>query len=385
MSAGDQAARRSVSGARRVLVLGATGNFGARISRRLAARGDIQLLVSSRDAGSAERHAHDIAKEDGGVLGIALNQKAENLTQQLRELAPDVVIHTAGPYQGQDYRVAEACIEAGCHYVDLADGREFVAKIGVLDKAARQSGVAVVSGASTLPTLPAAVIDHLRSDFAAIDAVQTCIAPAHRTPRGPGTVSAVLSYCGKPFSVPIEGQTKQRFGWQNLRGFHMPGLGLRLRAACDVPDFDVLPDYVEGLKTVEFHAALEAPWEHLALWSMAWLTRLGLVRSWESQIERFIVIGERLRRLGSETGGMRVRVRGTDEEGRRKQCEWHLVARRNHGPEIPCTPSIVVAEKLLEGTISPGAGACVGLLSLEEFEGAMVDFEIESRWYSKEG
>jgi len=38
------------------------------------------------------------------------------------------VIHCAGPFQSQDYRVALAAMAAGAHYLDLADGRQFVAR-----------------------------------------------------------------------------------------------------------------------------------------------------------------------------------------------------------------------------------------------------------------
>ena len=368
---------------RRILVLGATGNFGARISRRLAVREDIRLVVSSRDEDRARSHANDISSAGADISAIALDQSAPDLPERLRSIAPDVVIHTAGPYQGQDYSVAKACIDAGCHYVDLADGRDFVANIGILDDAARAAGVAAISGASTLPALPAAVVDEVQAEFDAIESVEICIAPAHRTPRGPSTVRAVLSYCGRPFEIPVNGKRQRRYGWQDLRGFRMPGLGLRLSAACDVPDFDVLPSYVEGLRTVEFRAALEAPWEHIALWSMAWLTRLGLVRTWDKQVGRFISLGERLMFLGSETGGMRVRVRGKTRIGQPSEQEWRLIARRNHGPEIPCTPSIVIAEKLLAGEIAPGARPCVGLLSLVEFESAMSGFDIETQLLAK--
>ncbi len=376
---------RLADGARRVLVLGGTGNFGARISRRLAARSDLQLVVSSRTEARARSHADDISAVEGAVGAVALDQSAPDLSDRLRSIAPDVVIHTAGPYQGQDYSVAQACIDAGCHYVDLADGRQFVSRIDTLDEAARHAGVTVISGASTLPTLPAAVIDAVRDDFDSIESVESCIAPAHRTPRGPSTVRAVLSYCGRPFDVPVGGQPQRRYGWQDLRWFRMPGLGLRLRAACDVPDFEVLPKYVPGLQSVEFHAALEVPWEHMTLWLLAWLTRFGLVRRWDRHAGAFVAIGKWLQFLGTDRGGMRVRVRGTGRDGRALGKEWRLIARYNHGPEIPCTPSIVIAEKLLAGRISPGARPCVGLLSLDEFEAAMSDFNISTNLHTEEG
>jgi saccharopine dehydrogenase-like NADP-dependent oxidoreductase len=45
----------------------------------------------------------------------------------LASLAPDLVIHCAGPVQGQDYRVAFASMACGANYIDIADGRDLVA------------------------------------------------------------------------------------------------------------------------------------------------------------------------------------------------------------------------------------------------------------------
>jgi short subunit dehydrogenase-like uncharacterized protein len=72
------------------------------------------------------------------VLGGAeLDATGPGLAHRFTELGVNTVVHTAGPFQGQDYTVALAAIDAGCHYVDLGDGRQFVCGIGRLDAAAR--------------------------------------------------------------------------------------------------------------------------------------------------------------------------------------------------------------------------------------------------------
>lgn len=53
--------------------------------------------------------------------------------------------------------MARACIALGCHYVNLADARAFVAGIDALDADARSGNVLVVSGASSVPCLTSAV------------------------------------------------------------------------------------------------------------------------------------------------------------------------------------------------------------------------------------
>src|ERR1700692_4860883 len=115
----------------RVLIIGGYGNFGSYIARSLAQDGHIRLLIGGRSrertqafaaslnaAHPAEGHAIDI----DGDLGEALGR-----------IAPDIVIHTTGPFQTQDHRVAQACIAHGSHYLDLADARKFVTTIDRLD------------------------------------------------------------------------------------------------------------------------------------------------------------------------------------------------------------------------------------------------------------
>ena len=366
----------------RVVVFGGTGHFGARICRRLAKEPGLELVVTSRSLARADSLVSEI-HDDGGlatVTSAVVDQNAGDLASQLKDLKPTVVIHTAGPYQGQDYRVAKACIVAGCHYVDLADGRQFVAGFDVLDAEAKAAGVVLISGASTLPGVSSAVVDEIRGRFQNIERIETSIAPAHQTPRGLGTVRAVLSYCGAPFDTWCEGGWRTVHGWQDLRWQRYPSLGRRLSGACDVPDLALFPDYVRGVRTVSFHAALEAPWEQLGLWAMAWLTRAGMVRDWTKLAPRFSAMSKRLIRFGSIRGGMQLRIEGTGLDGKARTCHWHLVAEQNHGPEIPCTPAIVVAKQLLEGKLSKsGAYPCLGLFTVAEFMQDLSGFDVSVR------
>lgn len=311
------------------------------------------------------------------VSAASLDQDAPSFASDLRALAPGIVVHTAGPYQGLSYAVAKTCLEIGSHYVDLADGREFVQGFNALHGDAVSKNLLLVTGASTLPGLSSVVIDSLRDRFRSIDAVEISIAPAHQTPRGRSTISAVLSYCGKPFRVLVNGSWETRYGWQDLRRQRYPALGTRLSAACDVPDLGLLPDYVPGLQTATFHAALEAKWEQVALWLMAALTRAHLVRSWHKLVPIFQRTSDRLINCGSDVGGMQVRLTGKGTDGGIKAVCWDLVARRNHGPEIPCTPALILVRKLLAGLLTKrGAYPCLGLFTLDDFDKEVSDLDI---------
>ncbi|MGI9265427.1 MAG: saccharopine dehydrogenase family protein [Gammaproteobacteria bacterium] len=369
-----------MSGNKRVVVIGGTGHFGGRICHRLVGDPNTELLVTSRSLESAQALVRELQSSTpkAEVSAAELNQSLQTFPQDLAKLRPDIVIHTAGPYQGQDYRVAEACIACGSHYVDLADGREFVEEFDSLNARAKAKGVLLVSGASTLPGLSSAIVDYLYAEFDTISAVEISIAPAHQTPRGPGTIAAVLSYCGKPFQVLEDGEWVTRYGWQNMRRQSYPEVGSRWSAACDVPDLGLLAGYLPDPQTVTFHAALEAKWEQIALWLMAGLTRIGLIRSWQGLVPSFGWISDRLIGFGSDKGGMHVRVSGIGTNGRPMIRNWNLTARRNHGPEIPCTPALILARKLVAGKISrTGAVACLGLISMADFDAEVDDLEID--------
>ncbi len=362
-----------------IVVLGATGHFGARIARRIAGEPGTRLVVTSRSRESAEALAGEL---DAGGTGVAvqaaaLDQAAGDFPARLAGLRPDIVIHTAGPYQGQDYRVARACAECGSHYIDLADGRRFVEDFESLHQLAVEHDVLLVSGASTLPGLSSVVYAAIRDRFSTIDTIEVSIAPAHQTPRGLGTVSSVLSYCGKPFEVLADGAWVTRHGWQDLRRMRYPDLGSRLAGACDVPDLGLFPRYLRDLRTMSFHAALEARWEQLALWLMAWAVRTRLVRDWSRLSTGFQRLSRRLTGLGSDRGGMHMRFSGSASDGLPKTVTWYLVAHDNHGPEIPCTPALILARQLAAGSITRrGACPCWNLFELADFDAEVSDYAI---------
>lgn len=366
-----------------ILVLGATGHFGARIARRIASEPGTRLIVTSRSVEAAQAFAESLNDRDASndVIAAGLDQDSDDFGHALASLEPNIVVHTAGPYQGQNYRVANACIECGSHYVDLADGREFVRDFSALNERAVANDVLLVSGASTLPGLSSVVVAGSLDMFGSIRSIEISIAPAHQTPRGSGTVAAVLSYCGKPFDALIQNSWRRLYGWQGLKSIRYRDLGLRLAAACDVPDLDLFPEHLEGLETVTFHAALEAKWEQLALWVMAATVRMGIVKDWSKHAEKFKRLSEQLISLGSDRGGMQIRLGGTDSAGQSRIVDWVLTAGQNHGPEIPCTPALIIARKLASGDLPQrGAIACWNLFTLEDFDREVADLDIQWRF-----
>jgi hypothetical protein len=367
-----------------VLVLGGAGVFGRRICCRLAREKGIRLIVGGRTATKARSVA--AALEGGGAIVEACALDApRDLPRRLgADPAIRLVIHTAGPFEGQGYAVAEAAIAAGVHYVDLADGRRFVCDIVRLDEAARRAGVLVVAGASSVPGLSGAAIATLRRHFRRVDEIAIGIVPGNRVTLGAAAVATVLGFVGKEVPVWRDGRWRHAIGWQGLhrRRVTCPGaapLPPRWLALCDVPDLELWPMRDPTLRRVTFAAGLDLAVLHLGLWALSWPVRIGVLSGLERFAPFLTRIAASLERFGSDRGAMFVELAGEGRDGAPLRQLWRLIAGSGHGPCIPALPAVVVARKLLRGTLDRrGATPCIDLFELAEIEAECRDLDIVS-------
>jgi Saccharopine dehydrogenase NADP binding domain len=351
----------------KVLILGGYGNFGARICRALVGNSSIQLLVGGRDLRRAESFAQMLGAP---CRGVSVDLRSEDFVHRLREIGPDLIIHTAGPFQQQGYIVARASASMGAHYIDLADGRRFVCDFAEnLDEIFRKAGRFAVTGASTVPALSSAVVDHLCAGWSYIESIDTCIAPAQTAPRGRATLAAVLGYCGEPIQVWTKGGWHVRIGWASPTVVRFARLRPRLGALCDIPDLELFPQRYAGVREVMFRAALEVQISQRVFAMLAALRSVRVMPRLDHFAGVLNTLANGLDAFGSSLGGMFVRVRGIDAENRSAEYAWHLAADNDTGPEIPCMAAILLARRLAEGAeIRVGAHPCTGLLKLGDFE-----------------
>jgi hypothetical protein len=316
------------------IITGGLGDFGARISRALSADPSLDVTAASRNPDRGPRDVID----DSRIRKSRLDLTAPDFPDNLARLRPKLVIHCAGPFQGQGYGVAAAARFAGAHYIDLADGREFVTRFAQTnDAATRAAGLLAVTGASTLPALSSAVIDSLIGRFVSLREIQIVIAPAQRAERGAATIAGVFSYAGEPF---------QWLRMTNALRARLAGpapcphdrLGARLpHAMCLTSN---LSQRYPGVQTVQFRAALKSA-QHAALRLAAAMHRCGLRLPLSAGLRRFdwrpaCWTHSAARRYGGKSAA---RI-----NGRSSQVEWNLLAENNHGPEIPCMAAILLHE-----------------------------------------
>jgi hypothetical protein len=361
----------------RVVVLGGYGNFGARISRALAGDPSIDLVIAGRDGARYAALAGEL-----GAAHAVLDSSAADFAQQLQSTGCELLIHTAGPFQGQAYEVAQAAARVGAHYVDLADGRRFVCDFApAMDAAFRAAGRCAVAGASTVPALSCAVVDHALGEFSRLDTIDICIAPAQRAPRGVATLAGVLSYCGEPVRVWKEGRWQDVIGWADRTRVDFARLKTRRGAVCDIPDLELLPSRYPQAHSVMFRAALEVGFTQAVFAALSGLRRASLIPSPTFLAGVLHHTGGLFDAFGTPLGGMVVKLTGQGAHGQDLARAWHLTAPDFNGPEIPAMPAILLARKLASGKAWPaGAQACMGLLALTDFEPLFARWSMQTEW-----
>ena len=359
----------------RVAIIGGYGNFGAHVARSLAGDPAIQLIIAGRSLGKARAAAaalDAVNPAEAGVYDLAGPPEA------LAALRPDLVINMVGPYNGQSYAVAHAAIACGAHYCDIADAREFVTGIGVLDAGAKTAGVAVIAGASSIPALTAAYADAALNHMRSIRVLDYGISGAEQSNAGAGTVAAVLSFVGQRFTHLIAGRMAEVAGWGDQRRAHIPGVGNRWFGRANAPDLDLFAARYPGLRDHSFWAGHAIMPMHFGTVLMGWLTRIGLLPRLDRFASQLVSIASLFNWLGTGTSGFFMTIEGEGADGAPLTRRHWIVARSGHGPLIPCIPVILIARRLAGGErLEPGARPCLGIVTLAEFRAAFADFDVE--------
>jgi hypothetical protein len=350
-----------------VLILGAFGTFGRLITDALAESTDLPMIAAGRRLPEVHPEFRP------GIRSLAIDSK--NLSAAvLEELGPAVVVDTVGPFQTRDRTLAKACIDLGIHYLDLADGREFVSNVCALDAAAVARNVLVVSGASTVPALSSAVIENLAAAFSEVEEIDIGIAPAYSGPRGLATIRSVLGYVGRTIPVWRQAKTGCALGWgETKRHRYPPPVGRRNLSLIDVPDTSLIPPRYPALRQLSIRAGHEVPLVHHALRLLGILVRIGMIRDLAAHARMMQRAAGWFDGLGSNNGAMHVRLRGRGMDGASQSRTWTLIAENADGPRIPTLAAILLTKKLLNlPGYAPlalrGALPASHLLTLREFE-----------------
>ncbi len=358
----------------KILIIGGYGTFGGRLAHLLADDERLTLLIAGRSKQKAEAFCKQLSsKAEKAALFFDRDGDVES---QIRDIAPTLVVDATGPFQiyGDDpYRVVKVCIANGVDYVDLADGTDFVKNVGQFDQEAKAGNIFVLSGVSSLPVLSAAVIRRLSKDLQKINSITAGIAPSPYAGVGLNVIRAISSYAGKRLQLVRDGQPAFAYALTETMRYTIspPGrlpLDNNLFSLVDVPDLQVLPDLWPQLDTVWMGAGPVPEILHRMLIGLSWLVRMRLLPSLLPFASLFHFVMNILR-WGDHRGGMFVLIHGRDQDGKKVERSWHLVAEGNDGPFIPSMGVTALIKNILSGK-KPFSGARPGTqdVELEDYE-----------------
>jgi hypothetical protein len=362
-----------------ILVLGAAGQFGTRLCDRIAQLPEVRLLLAGRDGAKLATLQQTLPPDRSNT--VTLDVTAPNFAVTLRALKPNLVLHLAGPFQGQDYAVAQACIAAGAAYIDMADGRDFVQNFSSLNLAAQQAGVSLVTGVSTVPAFSAAIIDAFIPRFAKLETLDYGISAGLKTGLGRATLEAVLRYCGKPYPILHHGQLHQTYGLSQPRTHDYPlPVGRRALVDCEIPDLTLFPSRYPTLQTMAFGSCIDAPGLSPLLGSMSWLVAHGCLRDWNFLAAAILPFMRMMKIFGSRASGFFMALTGIGSDGKQLRILFELVAHDGYGLQIPITPVMVLVKRWLSGAgLPPGAYPCLDLMTLRDCATELAAYPIT--WY----
>ena len=352
----------------RVMVVGGAGVFGSRLVDGLAATTDARVIVAGRNPARCEAAALAVrARYPASRIETAVIDVRTATPEALRASGACIVVDAAGPFQDAEPSLPTAAITAGIDYIDLADARDFVARFPRLDGAARAAGVVAVTGMSSTPALSHAVLDALTAGWQRIDRVEVGISPGNRMPRGRSIVSAILAWAGQPLQVFVGERWTSIRGWSGTITRRIGDLGARCLALAETPDLDLLVTRFQPRDAAWFRAGLELGILHHGLALLAWLPRIGVLRSLSSLERPLRWISTAAEPLGTDRGGMIVEAAGRDAQSRPTIATWTLVAEAADGPHVPTLPALALIRTLMADrtAIPAGARAGAGLLSLD--------------------
>jgi hypothetical protein len=336
------------------------------------------LIIAGRSRARAQAFCTTLPSDAGSIGGFAAVPAAFDrngeVERQLREIAPGVVVDATGPFQsyGADpYRVVRAALALGIHYLDLADGSDFVEGIAQFDEEARARDIFVLAGVSSFPVLTAAAVRQLSAGMARVDGVTGGIAPSPYANVGINVIRAIASYAGKPVATGRAEATAYALIDSRRYTIAPPGrlplLPTRF-SLVDVPDLHVLPKLWPSLRLVWMGAGPVPEIWHRALSALAWLVRLKLLPSL-SPLAPLMYRAINLLTWGEHRGGMFVAVQGTGSRGERIERSWHLLAEKDDGPLIPSMAAAAIIRHCLAGRLpAVGARAAATDLELADYE-----------------
>lgn len=332
-----------------LLIYGVNGRIGGLVSRLAAAAG-LPHLAAGRDFETVAAHADPLMLPS---RTFSLSDPAK-IDRGLAEVS--VVLNAAGPFGETGPPLAEACVRAGVHYLDLAGEVPELEAMRGLDARARQAGVMLMPGAgfAVVPTdalaarlkrrLPSACRLRLACEAVGAGSGRRLLALVRDARRRPGVRRrggelAPARLADETLTVDLGGgrRTAVADPWRaDAVSAYWSGV------YSDIDVYMVVPAPLGWL----VRSPLAAPAGALIGWLAQATAALGGPPRRAAKVRRRVAVGER-----AAAGGLsRIWARAEDAAGNR-------VTARLRGPEVDLFTARIalwVAERVLAGRLRVG-------------------------------
>ena len=343
------------------VVFGGYGTFGSIVARELADQG-IQVTIAGRDRARAQSFAMSLGAGHRGLAADVTNR--DSCLTSLQDQS--VAVNCAGPFAPFADTLLQACLDQGCHYVDIADDRDYTRLVLSRGELFRQRKLAAVYGCSSLPAISGALALRTLADACAKpERVRVTLLIGNNNPKGQAAIASLVGGLGKPIHAP-QGI---------IKGFHdrevvrlPPPFGRRAVFNFDSPEYDLFPTLL-GVPSVTVKLGFESPPANYVFAALAALgDNYGKVTT-----NFFAWLGNHLPRFGSSGGAVMVELSFNDGSTRRA-----TILARAYGQRMAALPCALVARGLCRepvrrfGTMTAyeflGAPALLNGLTQEGFE-----------------
>ena len=317
-----------------IAVFGGYGTFGAHASRALAAAG-LSLRIAGRDGERARSFAAELG---AGHEGIAAD--AGDPASCARALAGvRVAVSCAGPFSVLGTALPEACLAAGAHYVDIADDREWHARLRSWDGRFRERGLTAAVGCSSLPGISGALAVLAAECLPAVERARVTLFIGNRNPKGEAAVRSAAAQLGKVFPAP-QGLLRGLAGREIVT--LPPPFGARAVHDWESPALDLFPSLL-GAREVRVKVGFES---RLANGAAAVLGRLG-PRAGGALLSTFTPLARLLSRYGHSGGLVKVELWAPDGTAASA-----ALGGAHDGQRMAALPAAFVAQGLVAGTVT---------------------------------
>jgi hypothetical protein len=310
----------------RILVAGGYGVFGRLLAHELLETTDAHLVLAGRDRRQGERAAAELGTDRIQAIELDLHD-VESVARAVEGCF--AIACTAGPFQGLPRELPLAAVQAGAHWLDIADDPEWVLSIlgdEDLSEAASHAGVVAAPGLSTVPAVSGVLARWCKERLDDPRAAQVTLFIGNRNRKGTGaTASALIAGFRDPAPVDLP-------------------FGRRLAYRFPTPDAELFRRDL-GIQA-EFRVALE--WGYLGRMAAA-LGRAtaGIGTEGQTRLARSLSkVSEPFARFGTELGCVQVELDSKDGS---------FAATALAGQRLVVLPCALALRALLSGEIGhPG-------------------------------